>query len=39
MRQEIAAAGLALVRIFPVARVFSDKWVVLCERPAGSGSS
>jgi ubiquinone/menaquinone biosynthesis C-methylase UbiE len=29
---EVTAAGLRVVGVFPVARVFSDKWVVLCEK-------
>lgn len=30
--RELGAAGLAVRVIFPVARVFSDKWIVLAER-------
>jgi hypothetical protein len=32
MDAELAAAGLRADRIFSIAPVFSDKWVVLCER-------
>lgn len=32
LARELAAAGLETVAIFPVARVFSDKWIVLAER-------
>lgn len=30
---ELSEGGLTLVKIFPVARVFSDKWIVLCTTP------
>ena len=32
LERELESAGVRLVRIFPVARVFSDKWVVLGEK-------
>jgi len=32
MNGELAAAGLQVSRVFRIAPVFSDKWVVLCER-------
>jgi len=32
LEQEMRDAGLAIRGVFPVARVFSDKWVVLCEK-------
>lgn len=32
LERELGAAGLAARAIFPVARVFSDKWIVLAER-------
>jgi len=32
MLRELQAAGVRLTEIFPVARFFSDKWVVLCEK-------
>jgi SAM-dependent methyltransferase len=32
MARELEAAGVRVKRIFPVARFFSDKWVVLCEK-------
>jgi hypothetical protein len=31
MERELHAAGLRVRRVFPVARVFSDKWIVLGE--------
>jgi ubiquinone/menaquinone biosynthesis C-methylase UbiE len=31
LEQEARDAGLKVKAVFPVARVFSDKWVVLCE--------
>jgi len=34
LHQEFGAAGLAVRRIFPVTRVFSDKWIVLGEPQA-----
>jgi SAM-dependent methyltransferase len=34
VERELAAAGIRLVGIFPVARVFSDKWIVLGEKRA-----
>lgn len=36
LEQECRDAGLKIVTVFPVARVFSDKWVVLCEVPPQS---
>ena len=33
---ELAAAGVRTLAIFPIARFFSDKWVVLCEKPRGA---
>lgn len=32
MTSELEAAGVRVTKIFPVARFFSDKWVVLCEK-------
>ena len=32
MTSELAAAGVRVVKIFPIAPFFSDKWVVLCEK-------
>ena len=32
MDSELSAAGLRPLKIYRIARVFSDKWVVLCER-------
>jgi len=32
LERELSSAGIRLVRIFPVARVFSDKWVILGEK-------
>jgi ubiquinone/menaquinone biosynthesis C-methylase UbiE len=32
MTSELAAAGVRVARIFPIAPFFSDKWVVLCEK-------
>lgn len=32
LEQEARDAGLKIKAVLPVARVFSDKWVVLCER-------
>jgi ubiquinone/menaquinone biosynthesis C-methylase UbiE len=32
MEAELRAAGLRVVRVFPIARLFSEKWVVLCAR-------
>lgn len=32
MMSELAAAGVRVVKIFPIAPFFSDKWVVLCEK-------
>jgi SAM-dependent methyltransferase len=34
--RECEAAGIRIVRIFPVARVFSDKWIVLGEKSVSS---
>jgi SAM-dependent methyltransferase len=34
VERETSAAGLRVVSIFVVTPVFSDKWVVLCEKPA-----
>jgi sigma54-dependent transcription regulator len=31
LEQEAREAGLRVRAVLPVARVFSDKWVVLCE--------
>lgn len=36
MLSELEQAGLKLVQIFPVARLFSDKWIVLAETGAQS---
>jgi ubiquinone/menaquinone biosynthesis C-methylase UbiE len=36
MEQEFRAAGLSVRKVFPVARFFSDKWVVLAEAPSPS---
>jgi len=38
LEQEFRDAGLAVTRIFPVARFFSDKWIVLGEPAEASGS-
>jgi ubiquinone/menaquinone biosynthesis C-methylase UbiE len=32
MTSELAAAGVRVAKIFPIAPFFSDKWVVLCEK-------
>jgi len=32
LTRELDAAGVRVTKIFPVARFFSDKWVVLCEK-------
>ena len=37
LRRELAEAGVHIVEIYPIARVFSDKWVVLGEA-AGAAS-
>ena len=34
LEQEARDAGLKIRAVLPVARVFSDKWVVLCETSA-----
>ena len=38
LEQEFSAAGLRVLRILPVTRLFSDKWIVLCEKIAPTSS-
>jgi len=33
LRQEFGDAGLTIRKVIPVARIFSDKWIVLAEAP------
>lgn len=34
LERELSVAGVRIIRVFPVAWFFSDKWVVLCEKPS-----
>jgi hypothetical protein len=34
MERELRDAGISVRRVFPVARIFSDKWIVIGEKKA-----
>ncbi len=39
LRSECSRAGLSIKKIIPVVRIFSDKWIVVCEAVTPEGDS